>query len=75
MLIFLNKLQDYYNEVESKRTEVTCSMAKIYSSITPLLIKLEGLVEETSTGKSESMQMFYEKYEYKIFNGFVKYVF
>ena len=58
--------------MEAKRTEIICYMLQTYHSATPLLVKLESLVEETSTGKSQAMHLFYERYEYKIFTGLIR---
>lgn len=46
-------------------------MLKAYTSTSPMLIKLESLVEGTSTGKSPGMQLFYESYEHKLFDAFI----
>lgn len=47
-------------------------MLETYLSITPILIKLESLVKNTTSGKSIAMQYFYERYEQQIFTAFVK---
>ncbi|XP_020287480.1 dynein heavy chain 10, axonemal isoform X2 [Pseudomyrmex gracilis] len=61
----------YFLEVKSRRSELILSMSKTYQSIGPLLVKLEGLVFGTSTGKNPNMQLLYKKYEKKIFEAFI----
>ncbi|XP_076621651.1 dynein heavy chain at 89D [Colletes latitarsis] len=61
----------YFQEIQNRRTELVTAMVKIYKSTSPILKKLESLVIGTSTGKSSSMQLFYEKYEKKLFNAFI----
>ncbi|KAG7199559.1 hypothetical protein KM043_014170 [Ampulex compressa] len=61
----------YFLNIESRRTELVSSMSNAYQSVTPMLIKLESLVLGTSTGKSPSMLLLYEKYEKKIFDAFI----
>lgn len=46
-------------------------MLKCYQSVSPMLVKLENLVEETSTGKSQAMLLYYERYEQRIFSAFI----
>ena len=48
-------------------------MLLTYRTITPILIKLESLVEETFTGKSPAMLLYYENYEQNIFGAFIVY--
>ncbi|KAK2587900.1 hypothetical protein KPH14_003996 [Odynerus spinipes] len=59
----------YFVEMESRRTELICAMSKAYQSASPMLLKIESLVEGTSTGKSPTMRPFYERYEKNIFAG------
>ncbi|XP_076380407.1 dynein heavy chain at 89D [Megalopta genalis] len=61
----------YFHEIHIKRTELVSSMRKLYESLGPLLKKLESLVLGTTTGRSPSMQLFYEKYEKEIFDAFI----
>ena len=63
--------QTYFLDIESSRREVICTMLKAYKSASPMLIKLESLVEGTSTGNSSGMQLFYERYEHKIFTALI----
>ncbi|XP_012151823.2 dynein heavy chain at 89D [Megachile rotundata] len=61
----------YFDEIQNRRTELLIAMTKAYHSMSPTLIKLENLVLGTSTGKSPAMQLYYEKYEKKIFSSFI----
>ncbi|XP_011310250.1 dynein heavy chain 10, axonemal [Fopius arisanus] len=67
----LNTCKLYFTDIESKRTELIATMLRVYDSISPMLIKLESLVEGTSTGKSTAMLLFYERYEQKIFTALI----
>ncbi|XP_012272400.1 dynein heavy chain 10, axonemal [Orussus abietinus] len=64
-------LKEFFLDVETKRTELICAMLKAYQSASPMMIKLESLVEGTSSGRSDAMQLFYERYEHKIFTAFI----
>nr|XP_034180267.1 dynein heavy chain 10, axonemal [Osmia lignaria] len=61
----------YFEEIQNRRTELLTAMRKAYQSTSPTLIKLENLVLGTSTGSNSAMQLFYEKYEKKIFSSFI----
>ncbi|XP_044581988.1 dynein axonemal heavy chain 10-like [Cotesia glomerata] len=61
----------YFSEIKIKRTKLVNGMLETYLSITPILIKLESLVKNTTSGKSIAMQYFYERYEQQIFTAFV----
>ncbi|XP_070520949.1 dynein axonemal heavy chain 10 [Cardiocondyla obscurior] len=63
--------KNYFMEVKSRRSELVFSMLKTYHSVSPMLIKLESLVLNTSTGASQAMQLLYEKYEKKIFSALI----
>lgn len=67
----LNECQTYFLDIENKRNELVGIMLNVYQSISPMLIKLESLVEGTSTGNSQGMQSFYKQYEYKIFTALI----
>lgn len=67
----LSECQTYFLDIEAKRSELIGAMLKAYQSTSPMLIKLESLVEGTSTGKSSGMQFFYEQYEHKIFTALI----
>ncbi|XP_057328415.1 dynein axonemal heavy chain 10-like isoform X2 [Microplitis mediator] len=61
----------YFSDIKAKRTKLVDGILKAYQSISPILIKLESLVENTTTGKSKAMQFFYERYEQTIFTAFI----
>ncbi|CAG5096513.1 Similar to DNAH10: Dynein heavy chain 10 [Cotesia congregata] len=61
----------YFSEIKIKRTKLVNGMLETYLSITPILIKLESLVKNTTSGKSIAMQYFYQRYEQQIFTAFV----
>ncbi|XP_028981786.1 dynein heavy chain 10, axonemal [Diachasma alloeum] len=67
----LSTCKTYFLDIELKRTELIAAMRRVYDSISPMLIKLESLVEGTSTGRSAEMQQFYERYEQKLFTAFI----
>ncbi|XP_026670097.1 dynein heavy chain 10, axonemal [Ceratina calcarata] len=67
----LLQCKTYFQEIQNRRTQLVTAMTTIYESTGPVLIKIESLVLRTYTGKSPSMQLFYEKYEKKIFSAFV----
>ncbi|KAK1133358.1 hypothetical protein K0M31_011173 [Melipona bicolor] len=61
----------YFQEIQNRRIELVGAMSTTYQSTSPVLIKLENLVLGTHTGRSPTMQLFYEKYEKKIFSAFI----
>ncbi|XP_043489632.1 dynein axonemal heavy chain 10 [Polistes fuscatus] len=61
----------FFVKIETHRTELICAMLKAYQSASPMLLKIESLVEGTSTGRSPTMRLFYEKYEKNIFAAFI----
>ncbi|KOX73523.1 Dynein heavy chain 10, axonemal, partial [Melipona quadrifasciata] len=63
--------ETYFQEIQNRRIELVGAMSTIYQSTSPVLIKLENLVLGTHTGRSPTMQLFYEKYEKKIFSAFI----
>ncbi|CAL7939586.1 unnamed protein product [Xylocopa violacea] len=64
----LMQCKTYFHEIQNQRTNLITAMTVMYQSTSPILIKLESLVLGTFTGKSPAMQLFYEKYERKIFH-------
>ncbi|XP_014219672.1 dynein heavy chain 10, axonemal [Copidosoma floridanum] len=63
--------QDFFARVVSKRTELVGAMLNSYQTMGPMLVKLESLVEGTSTGKSQAMLLCYERYEHKTFTALI----
>ncbi|PBC34043.1 Dynein heavy chain 10, axonemal [Apis cerana cerana] len=70
-LIMLLPCKVFFQEIQAKRTELATAMSVIYRSTSPILIKLESLIFGTYTGKCAAMQLYYEKYEKKIFSAFI----
>lgn len=70
-LITLLPCKVFFQEMQVKRVELATAMSTTYQSISPILIKLESLIFGTYTGKSAAMQLYYEKYERKIFSAFI----
>lgn len=70
-LIILLPCKVFFQEIQAKRTELATAMSVIYRSTSPILIKLESLIFGTYTGKCAAMQLYYEKYEKKIFSAFI----
>ena len=65
-------VQDYFHFQEEHRNSVLTSLSRRYHAIGPLLIKVEGLVVKTNTGKSMRLARYYEHWERKIFDSLVK---
>nr|KAF7430111.1 hypothetical protein H0235_006509 [Vespula pensylvanica] len=61
------KVEYHYFIKQSRRTELIGAMLKAYKSASPILLKIESLVEGRSTGKCPTMHLLYEKYEKNIF--------
>ncbi|KAI4497256.1 hypothetical protein M0802_007740 [Mischocyttarus mexicanus] len=61
----------FFINIETHRTELICAMSKAYQSAGPILLKIESLVEGTSTGRNPTMRLLYEKYEKNIFAAFI----
>lgn len=74
-LIFIHiymYVQDYYDFQEEHRSSLLNSLSRKYHAIGPLLIKVEGLVVQTNTGKSPRLARYYEHWEKKVFESLVK---
>ena len=48
------------------------TLSRKYHAISPLLIKVEGLVVHTNSGKSPFMKRYYAYWERKVFDALVK---
>jgi dynein heavy chain len=66
--------KDYYDFQEEHRRSVLCSLGRKYHAIGPLLIKVEGLVVQSNTGKCPRLARYYEHWEVKVFQSLVKMV-
>ena len=69
VLIFL---QEYFEFQGEYRSGVVGSLVRKYHGIGPLLIKVEGLVVFTNTGRSFRLEKYYAYWEKRLFNSFVK---
>lgn len=65
-------VQDYYDFQAEHRNGILGSLSRKYHAIGPLLIKVEGLVVQTNTGKSRQLAHYYEYWERKVFDALVK---
>ena len=69
---FVPFTQEYFEFQESHRCHIFQTLARKYKAIGPLLIKVEGLVAATNTGKSPRLRQYYAYWEKRIFNSLVK---
>ncbi len=65
-------MQEYFEFQEGYRSGVVGSLVRKYHGIAPLLIKVEGLVIFTNTGRSLRLAKYYSYWEKRLFNSFVK---
>ena len=65
-------LQDYYDFQEEHRSSILSSLGRKYHAIGPLLVKVEGLVAQSNTGKCHRLTHYYEHWETKVFQSLVK---
>ena len=68
----MDVLQDYYDFQEERRRSVLGSLGRKYHAIGPLLVKVEGLVVQSNTGKCPRLARYYEHWEAKVFQSLVK---
>lgn len=64
--------QDYYDFQEEHRSNVLNALSRKYHAIGPLLVKVEGLVVQSNTGKCQRLAHYYEHWEAKVFQALVK---
>lgn len=64
----------FFTEMETVRTELVCQMVKLYEMIGPILMKLESLVTQTSSGRAPYMQLYYCYWENKVFKALIRMV-
>ena len=64
--------QEYFKFQETRLASTVSTLSRKYHAISPLLIKVEGLVVHTNTGKSPWMKKYYAYWERKIFDSLVK---
>jgi dynein heavy chain len=64
--------QNFFIEVEKFRRENLTEFLKLYRGLGPLLMKLESLVLQTSTGQSPLMIFYFEFWEKNMFNTLIR---
>lgn len=64
--------QEYFDFQESYRNGIFNSLSRKYHAIGPLLIKMEGLVVYSNTGKSPRLMHYYSYWERRVFDALVK---
>ncbi|KAB0803715.1 hypothetical protein PPYR_00685 [Photinus pyralis] len=64
--------REFFLEMNTVRTERVCQMAKLYETMSLILMKLENLILETNTGKSKLMTNYYAFWENKIYSSLTK---
>ena len=65
-------LQEFFEFQSAHRSVVLSALARKYHAIGPLLIKMEGLVVYTNSGKSPRLKAYYAHWEKKIFDSIIK---
>lgn len=66
--------KQFFNEVGTTRTELVCQMVRLYEMIGPILMKLESIVTQSSTGKAPYMELYYSYWEKKVFKALIRMV-
>ena len=64
--------QEYFEFQESYRNGIFNSLSRKYHAIGPLLIKMEGLVVYSNTGKSPRLMHYYSYWERRVYDALVK---
>ena len=65
-------LQEFFEFQSAHRSTILNALSRKYHAIGPLLIKMEGLVVYTNSGKSPRLKSYYAHWEKKIFDAIVK---
>ena len=68
----LPSAKDFFENIERERSKDYEVLARKYRAIGPLLTKVEGLVVNTNTGKSEKLHPYYAYWERKIYTAITK---
>ena len=71
LFVSLLLAQEYLEFQEGYRSSILASLGRRYHAIGPLLIKVEGLVMYTNTGKSHRLKNYYAYWEKRIFDALV----
>lgn len=56
-----------FEHVEGKRSTEFDALALRYKAIGPLLVKMEGLVTQSNSGKNPKLQQYYAHWERRIY--------
>ena len=64
----LSRPQEYFSCTEQRRAHDVERLARRHRSIGPQLIKVEGLVVHTNTGRSPRLSKYYAHWERQCFN-------
>ncbi|KAK3924935.1 Dynein heavy chain 10, axonemal [Frankliniella fusca] len=64
----------FFAEMDVRRSESVRQMMNLYGDLGPVLMKLEGLVLQTSSGRAPVMAHSYQYWESRTFSTFVKFV-
>ncbi|KAK5648316.1 hypothetical protein RI129_003208 [Pyrocoelia pectoralis] len=64
--------REFFVNINTVRTERVCQMTKLYETMGLILMKLENLILETNTGKSNLMTNYYAFWENKIYSSLTK---
>eukprot|EP00731_Ephydatia_muelleri_P035324 Em0114g8a len=70
----LLEAKEYFKFQETRLASSIGTLSRKYHAISPLLIKVEGLVIHTNSGKSPFMKRYYAYWERKVFDALVKMV-
>ena len=64
--------QDFFDYIEDETTKDVEDAVQRFHCVGPLLIKMEGVVVNTSTGRAPQMRNYYKYWETKIFDTITK---
>lgn len=60
-------LQDFFETLETIRERTTGRLITTYRAMSPMLVKIEGLVMNTNSGKAPKLAHYYQFWERKIY--------
>lgn len=64
--------KDFFDYIDKERSKDLETLARKYRAIGPLLTKMEGLVANTNSGKSEQLRAYYNHWEKKIYDALLQ---
>lgn len=69
MLFFISfaEAEEFFDYVKCERTKDVAHMVRKYSAIPQLLVKVEGRVANTNSGKSSKLTSYYTYWEKRIY--------